>query len=196
MAEKAQDIMARGEAELIAILKARNATVFAKAKACQRLATVGTRDAVPALAALRTDHKIAHYARDGLEPIPDPAVDDALRAALGKTKGPLQVGVINSLGVRRDAQALGALDKLMHGHDAESAGAAAAAIARIGGAPAAGHLQKALEHAQGPLLVAVAQACLVCAEGGQRQLYASVAGAAVPAHIREAANRGAASAVK
>ena len=45
-------------------------------------------------------------ARYALEPIPDPSVDDALRDALGKLKGRLLVGVIGSLGVRRDAKAV------------------------------------------------------------------------------------------
>ena len=50
-------------------------------------------------------------ARYGLEPIPDPAVDAALRDALGKVKGRLLVGVIGSIGVRRDPKAVPALAK-------------------------------------------------------------------------------------
>ena len=45
-------------------------------------------------------------ARYALETIPDPSVDDALRDALGKLKGRPLLGVIGSLGVRRDAKAV------------------------------------------------------------------------------------------
>jgi len=105
--------------------------VYAKAKACQQLAVVGDKSAVPALAALLADPQLSHYARFGLEPIPDSSVDEALRAALGKVKGKLLVGVINSIGHRRDAKALGALAKLLHDADSEVAKAADAALTRI-----------------------------------------------------------------
>ncbi len=85
---------ARGaEAELIAVLKS-NASREEKAGACRKLALVGTRASVPALAALLGDEALGHMARYALEPIPDPAVDAALRDALGKVKGRPLVGVI------------------------------------------------------------------------------------------------------
>src|SRR5436305_1951267 len=93
-------------AKLVAVLTS-DATPGAKADACRRLAVVGTRDAVPALAALLGDDKLAHMARYALEPIPDPSVDAALREALGKLQGRPLVGVIGSIGVRRDASAVG-----------------------------------------------------------------------------------------
>ena len=52
-----------------------------------RLAMVGTKDAVPALAALLTDPQLSHYARFGLVPIPDPSVDDALRDGAEEAEG-------------------------------------------------------------------------------------------------------------
>ena len=105
--------------------------MYAKAIACQQLAVGGGTSAVPALAALLADPHLSHYARFGLEPIPDPSVDEALRAALGKVKGKLLVGVINSIGHRKDAKALNALAKLLHHADSEVARAAHAALARI-----------------------------------------------------------------
>ncbi len=127
----AGEIAALPEAKLIEILKDSSATFFAKAKACQRLAAVGGPSAVPALAALLPDERLSHYARTGLEPIPDPAVDDALRSALSRLKGKLLVGAINSIGVRKDAKAIDALSKLMYDRDAEVARAASAALGRI-----------------------------------------------------------------
>ena len=105
------------EAKLIAVLTS-NADATAKADACRDLARIGTPAAVPALAALLADDKLAHMARYGLETVPGPAVDDALRAPLGKLKGRLLAGVIGSIGVRHDVNAVGALAGLLKDHDA------------------------------------------------------------------------------
>ena len=51
------EIMALPPAKLIAILEDSEASVYATAKACQRLAVVGDKTAVPALAALFTEPK-------------------------------------------------------------------------------------------------------------------------------------------
>jgi HEAT repeat protein len=127
----AAEIMALPAAKLVAILKDPAASEYAKAKACQQLAVVGDKSAVPALAALLGDEKLSHYARFGLEPNPDASAGDALREAMGKLTGKLRVGVINSLGVRRDTKSIEALALLMRGADVDAAKAAAAALARI-----------------------------------------------------------------
>ncbi|HPM84781.1 MAG TPA: hypothetical protein PLF81_28950, partial [Candidatus Anammoximicrobium sp.] len=101
-----KEIMAKPASELVELVKDPNASTFEKAKACQRLAVIGTQDAVPALAALLPDEKLNLYARFALEAIPDPAVDEALRAAASKLTGRQLVGVINSIGKRKDAKAL------------------------------------------------------------------------------------------
>jgi HEAT repeat protein len=127
----AGDIMSLPAAKLVAILQDPDASVYVRAKACQRLAVVGDRSAVPALAPLLTHPQLSHYARTALEPLPDPAADLALREALPKVQGNLRVGVINSIGHRRDAQAIGTLEKLRHDPDIEVARAADAALARV-----------------------------------------------------------------
>ena len=128
---KSAEIMSLPAAKLIEILKDAGASEFAKAKACQRLGVVGDKTAVPALAALLADPKLSHYARLGLEPIRDPSADKALRDALGGLEGNLLIGVINSIGRRKDPKALDALAKLMHGEDDAVAEAARAALGRI-----------------------------------------------------------------
>ena len=70
------------------------------------MARIGNKDAVAPLAALLPDEKLSHMARYGLETIPSSAVDKALRDAAGKLQGRLLVGVIGSIGVRRDAKAV------------------------------------------------------------------------------------------
>lgn len=127
----AAQIMALPAASLIALLQDPGASVYARAKACQRLAVVGDRSAVAALAALLDSPQLSFYGRTALETLPDRAADDALRAGLERVQGKLLAGVINSIGKRRDANALGALEKLRHHADAEVSGSANAALARI-----------------------------------------------------------------
>ncbi|HVR73102.1 MAG TPA: HEAT repeat domain-containing protein [Planctomycetota bacterium] len=186
------------EQKLIAVLKS-DAPIFEKAKACQRLAVVGSKEAVPALAKLLEDEKIAHYARFALEPIPDPSVDTALRAALAKLEGNLLVGVINSIGTRRDAGALEALTGLVGKSKPEIQGAAVGAVGRIGTPEAASVLTQHLSAAAEPLRPVVAEATLACAEQllatGKSEaalaLYETVRKARLPEHIQAAAMRGA-----
>lgn len=192
--KQADGIMAMEESKLRKILKNRKSSELAKAKACQRLAVVGTKASVPVLAAMLDDPKFSHYARFGLEPIPDPSVDDAFRQALGRLKGRLRVGVINSLGQRKDPKAVAALVQLLDDPDVEVAVAAMAALGRIGGVEAAKALQKALEYTK-----TVASACLECSEGllaqGMKEqalgLYESLLSRSdLPEAIRLAAVRG------
>ncbi len=128
---KSADIMKMGTRDLVAMLEDPGSSEFSKAKACQRLAVVGDESAVPALAGLLGDAKLAHYARTALEPLPSPAADRALRDALASLEGGLLVGAINSIGWRRDPAALGALAELRHGDDKAAAAAATWAINRI-----------------------------------------------------------------
>ncbi len=195
---RAEKILALDQAGLIRLLKDPQSTTFQKAKACQRLAAIGSEEAAPALAALLADEQVAHYARYGLEPIPGPAPDAALRDALQRLKGRLRVGVINSIGVRRDTGAVGALARLLNEPDVETASAAAAALGKIGGAQAAKALQDGLAQTRGSLRAAVAGAGLVCAEGllaqGERDqalaFYNNLTRPDIPKPVRLAAMRG------
>jgi HEAT repeat protein len=151
------------EAKLIAVLTS-DASQKEKVDACRQLAVIGTKDAVAPLAALLADEKLSHMARYALEPIPDPAVDEALRDALGKLKGRPLVGVIISLGVRRDAKAVPALGKMLRESNADAAQAAARALGSIGDAAAAKTLQVALLNAPAANKLAFCEGLLRCAE--------------------------------
>ena len=135
-----------------------------KALACKRLAVYGNADAVPALAALLSDPKLASWARIALEVIPGSAADEALRGAMPKLQGLLLVGVINSIGVRGDAKAVNGLIAKLKDADPEVASAAAIALGRIGGDQATGALTKSLTTASAGARSAVAQGCILCAE--------------------------------
>jgi HEAT repeat protein len=152
----------RSVGELIATIQS-NASYKEKADACRQLSREGTKEAVPALAAMLADEKLAHMARYALEPMPDPAVDEVLRAALGRLKGRPLVGVICSLGARRDGKAAPLLAKLLRDGNPDVAQAAARALGRVGTADAAKALREALPGATGTNRLAVCEGLLRCA---------------------------------
>ena len=151
-------------AKSLDVLKSADATQKEKADACRVLARTGTKDAVPALAALLADEKLSHMARYGLETIPDPSVDDALRNALGKLKGLPLVGVIGSIGVRKDAKAVAPLTKLLGDADADVAQAAARALGKIGTSEAAKAISGALAGTPAANQLAFCEGLFRCAE--------------------------------
>ncbi len=135
-----------------------------KALACKQLAIHGSADAVPDLAKLLGNEKLASWARIALEAIPDPACDAALRDAVGRLQGRLLVGVVNSLGVRRDARAIGLLAARLADSDPVVVSAAAIALGRIGDPAALAALRPALASSLPAVRDAAAEACVVVAE--------------------------------
>jgi len=170
-----------------------------KALACKQLAVCGTADAVPALAALLTDPELSSWARIPLEVIPGPAADYGLRQAINKLEGRLLIGVLYSVGNRRDAKAVELIAAKLRDADPEVASAAAVSLGRIGGGAAAAALTPLLATAPVPVRSAVAQGCMLCAErslaAGDRaasmKLYDAVRAADVPVQRRAEAVRGA-----
>jgi hypothetical protein len=182
--------------KLVALLEDPNSTVFQKAIACKKLSMVGGPEAVKPMAALLSDPHLACYARFGMEPNPDPSVDAAFRAALPKLSGKLQIGVIHSIGYRKDPKALDALKKLMGDSDAQVAGAAAASVGMIGGLEAGKILESALKNTEAPTFPVVARSCLLCAEGLMAsnksralQLYTQLSAKTMPGPVQLAALR-------
>ncbi|MCD6392609.1 MAG: HEAT repeat domain-containing protein [Planctomycetes bacterium] len=152
------------ELELIAVLKS-DAAKGEKAITCKRLAIYGTDKSVPALAPLLGDKELSSWARIALEAIPGPVADTALRNAMGKLQGRLLVGVINSIAVRRDVRAVNSLVQKLHDANPDVASAAAVALGHIGGKQAAKALTKSLASAPTAVRSAVAEGCILCAEG-------------------------------
>ena len=193
-----RDIATMDAPGLIRILTDAGSPEFQKAKACQRAGELGPREAVSALSALLSNEHLSTYARYGLEPMTDPSADDALRAALSKLKGNLLIGVINSIGKRRDAKAGPVLAQMIYDAEAGVARAAAAALGHIGSLSSMKELQAALAKTKGMTRMAIADASLVCAErllaeGNRDQalaLYASLSAPDVPKPARLAAMHG------
>ncbi len=162
------------ERELIAIVQS-NAPAAEKAIPCKQLAIYGTDEAVPALMPLLADKELASWARIALEAIPGAAADEALREAMGSLEGRLLIGTINSIGVRRDRLAVEGLMQKLGAGDADVASAAAVALGHIGGDRAAKALVQALSKAPAGVRSAVAEGCILCAEGYLNQNQAAEA---------------------
>jgi HEAT repeat protein len=154
---------APAEQSFIAVLQS-DAPAADKAMACKRLAVHGSDAAVPDLARLLNDERLASWARIALEAIPGAAADEALRDAAGALEGKLLIGVVNSIGVRRDADAVELLSGLLKNQDAMVASSAAVALGRIGNNAATAKLREALAGAPHEVKSAVAEGCVLCAE--------------------------------
>lgn len=186
------------ETRLIAAL-ARPLSTVAIEYVCHQLRLVGTAAAVPALAALLSKPQSSHPARIALEALPPPEPARALRDALGGTAGVLKLGVIESLGRLRDSAAVGTLRPLLADPDPAVAGAAAAALGRIGSIESAEALREFLPKAPDTVRPALADAALVCVErlkesgrpDDARQLCTLLDDPRQPAHVRQAAVRAA-----
>ena len=152
------------EDKLIAVLKSGDATHKEKVDACRGLALIATEKSIAPLAALLGDEQLSHMARYALETIKDPAVDEAFRDALGKLKGMPLVGVIGSVGVRRDARAVGAVANLLKDSDAVVVRAAARALGNIGNSAAVTALRNELGNASGQKKLHVCEGLFRCAE--------------------------------
>jgi HEAT repeat protein len=151
------------EAPFIQILQSTSSTPREKAAACAQLKLIGTEQSVDALAALLTNEELSHSARYVLESMPSAKAGKALRRALQKTTGPLQVGIINSLGIRHESAAVQDLGKLLSSRDQNVAVASAEALGRIGGSSALKRLQASVAKSSGALHQAGTDAILMCA---------------------------------
>ena len=153
---------------------------------------------MPTLAQMLTGEETSDMARYALERIPGSAADEALRNALRKTKGQVKVGIVNSLGQRRDKKAVRALGRLTGNRNETLAAAAAAALGQIADSRATEALAKAKDKTSGKLQMVVLDAYLKCADqlvaqGKKPQalaIYKELQKQEMPKPIRTAALRG------
>lgn len=172
------------------------ATRAAKDFLFRQLMIVGTAASVPVLAKFLLDHDLTHMARYALERIPAPEAAQALRESLQHLDGEARIGVITSLGVRRDAASVPLLAVALGDADIGVARSAAAALGSIRTLDAANVLSNAKTTDE--TIGAVTHALLSCAEGlladGKKVaalgIYKRFAGENQPKHVRLAATRG------
>jgi HEAT repeat protein len=184
------------EARLAAVLPS-DVSRDAKDYVCRKLMLIGSAACVPTLAKLLAEPDHSHMARFALERIPASEAAQALRDALPQLSGALKIGVISSLGARRDAASAAALAALLADADATIARSAADALGDIRTAEAAKALTAA-RPAGAEVKVAAVDARLAVAEqllaDGQKAealtIYKSLFGHDQPKHVRLAATRG------
>jgi len=129
----------------------------------------------------------------------DPRADEALLSALPRLTGDAQLGVINSLGLRRAGRAVDALTALAISDQAPTTAPALLALGRIATPSALGSLQPALNRQSPSVRAAAGEGLLLAAErlaleGKQPAalpLYHTVRRADLPATLRLTATRGA-----
>ena len=137
-------------------------------------------------------------ARYALERIPGPVASGALLAGLDKTTGSVKIGIINSIGARRDKGAVKKLSVLVKDKDEQIARAAIIALGRIADENAAEVLRKVQRKISRRLHPDWADAYLSCADqlvvaGNKRvaiQIYRRLFSPKLPVVIRAAALRG------
>ena len=129
---------------------------------CQQLLVVGTEVQVPLLAKLLDDPRTVEIARFTLDAIPGEASLGAIRGVAARLQGLPLVGTLNSLGLRRDTQAVPLLTKHVASGDPQVAAAAAESLGKIATTEAAAALSKAEVPAKA--LAALHHAQLQCAE--------------------------------
>jgi hypothetical protein len=165
---------------------------------CRELSIIGSGESVPVLGKMLTGEETSDMARYALERIPGTAVNDVLRRALRAAKGKPKVGIINSLGQRRDRRAVRALGRLIGNSDQTVAAAAAAALGQIADSRATEALSAAKDKTSGKLRMLVLDSYLKCAdqlvaEGKRTQalaIYKELQKKGMPKPIRTAALRG------
>ena len=150
-------------ARLVGLLTS-DATTDSKRFACRQLSIVAGPEAVAAANKLLPDPDLSHMGRMILERVPGDEAGAALRKALGTLKGKLLIGVVNSLGERREAAAAPDIAKLLGNADAGVAAAAATALGKIGGTAATTALKNAKDKAPEASRPAAVNAYLRCAD--------------------------------
>lgn len=181
-------------AKLGAILESEDVTLDACQYICLQLRQIGTSSQVPVLAKMLAHPETCEMARMALEAIPGDAAGTALREALSAMKGRPLVGIINSLGARGDAMAVGPLKKSADSDDKQVVEASLRALATIGDEGSMEFLLDRFSHVDDPIPAALAKPVLRCAakaEGkGEQELvepiYQRLARKGQPRGVRRA----------
>ncbi len=171
-----------------------------------QLERIGQAESVGLLAKLMSDEdeNTRDYARRALEKNPDAGATGVLLKELaGAKEAGWKIGLIDALGERRASSAVKPLSQALNDSDPSVAGAAAAALSRIGGQDSAQALFAVLAEPVGPVSTSAAQALVGMAgdmaaskdTAGAAKIYSSVyewAGKAkaVPIGVRVAAATG------
>ena len=109
-----------------------DATFDSKQFICRELRIMGSEKSVPTLTEMLLDEKTTDIARYALEDIPGEAVDEALIKSLSTATKKVQLGIMNTLAVRKSANSVSAIGELLKSPDNDISTTAASALGQIG----------------------------------------------------------------
>ena len=135
-------------AALLRLIQSPDASDVDRANAFEKIGDIAGDEAVTPLARFLGDEKWSHYARFALQKMEGEQVTEALLQSLDSLQGDLKLGVIGTLGRRRDANAVAPLTKLLADTDEQVAESAAVALGWIGTPDAAKSLVEAFTATQ------------------------------------------------
>ena len=140
-----------------------DATLAGKQFICRKLSLVGSKASVPILSRMLQQKETFDMALFAMARIPGTNVDKVLRQMIMKMKGEKQIGIVSTLGERKDAKSIKVLGKLIYG-DPEIADASLSALGNIGGQEAIAVLSEAIESLSGQRRDAAMNAYMRCAD--------------------------------
>ena len=162
------------EQRLLKLLES-DATLAGKDVACRHLSIIGGRPSVPVLSRMLLRTETAEMARYALERIPAEDATTTLRGALPKMTGKAKIGIITSLGARRDSGSVPLLKPLLVSSEAGIAEASAAALGQIANAAALEAIRSQRAKAPEGARFTISEAYLACAAKAPREAAIRVA---------------------
>jgi HEAT repeat protein len=130
-------------AALLEVIQSTETSDVDRANAFEKIGDIAGQDTVESLVGFLDDKKWSHYARFALQKMEGENVTKALLKSLDTLQGDLKLGVIGTIGRRRDPIAVGPLAKLLGNADARVADSAGVALGWIATTEAAAALTKA-----------------------------------------------------
>jgi len=141
---------ANDAAELLKVIQSNETSDVDRANAFQKIGDIAGEDAVEPLAGFLSDKTWSHYARFAFQKMEGENVTNVLLRSLDSLQRELKLGVIDTIGRRRDPIAVAPLVELLTNADAEVAAAAAVALGEIGTTDTAAALTEALSSEKDP----------------------------------------------
>jgi HEAT repeat protein len=176
-----------------------DATLGGKDFVCKELSVMGSEASVPVLSGMLLEPKTAEIALYALERIPGQAADQALRDELPKiSAAKVRIGIVNTLGRRRDSGSVAVLRPLAFGKEQAMAEPALFALAEIADSGAVQVLAEAQTKTSAALRVSAAEAYLKAGDRrfergdapGAVRIYRELYGTGEPATVRAQALHG------
>ncbi len=151
------------EKEMIKFLLS-DATPDAKRYVCSKLGEIGSQASVPTLTDLLQVPELSDSARFALERIPGEMSASSLRNALQTTSGKNRIGIITSLGLRKDVKSIPAIAIFLKNDDPDTVISAGSALSLMENESALSALWTARSQATDPVRLKLTEHALACAD--------------------------------